>query len=137
MYNTALIALCVILMMGCDKKVSECEPRICTEIFVMANITFTKKDGTGVMVKDFSVVNMRTGDTLKNVGPAHHSLTPGIYTVVSDNHVKELSEEGDELKISGTYEATNQSKSAMVKVTGGKCACHIHKISGPDRVVFD
>jgi hypothetical protein len=137
MYKTALTLLCAIVFMACDKKDPNCGSLICTEQFVSATITFTKPDGTGIAVKDFSVVNQRTGDTLSKVGPTELSLAPGTYIVVSDNHVKELSEGGDELKVTGTYEATSQAKSAIIKVSGGKCACHIHKISGPDKVAFD
>jgi hypothetical protein len=138
MYKAVLTVLCaIVLIMGCDKKDSECESRVCTEMFAMVNITFTKSDGTGVAVKDFSVVNQRTGDTLKKADPANLSLAPGTYVVADDNHVEKLSEEGDDLKVTGTYDATNQTKSALVKVAGGKCVCHINKISGPDKVAFD
>ncbi|HKG05994.1 MAG TPA: hypothetical protein VKB19_06035 [Pedobacter sp.] len=137
MYKATLIVLCAIVFMACDKKDPECGDRICTEEFAMINFTFTKKDGTGVSVKDFSVINQRTGDSLKAMSAAYLDLAPGTYVVADDNHTKKLSEEGDDLKITGTYEATNQTKSAIIKVAGGKCACHIRKISGPAKLAFD
>jgi hypothetical protein len=56
---------------------------------------------------------------------------------VDDGNTKSLSEEGDDLKITGTFEKTGQTKSAIIKVTGGICACHINKVSGPEQIAFD
>ncbi|WP_285059308.1 hypothetical protein [Pedobacter ginsengisoli] len=138
MYKAALICLCAVLFIACDKKdASECPDLICTESFAMVTFSFTNKDGVGVGIKNYSAVNQRTGDTIKTAGIASLSLTPGTYVVVDDNYVKKLSEEGDDIKVSGTLEATNQTKTAILKVSGGKCACHIEKISGPEKVAFD
>lgn len=138
MYKTALIFLCAALFIACDKKNnSDCPSLACTENFAMVNFSFTNKDGVGIGIKNYSAVNQRTGDTIKASGLASLSLTPGTYVVVDDNYVKKLSEEGDEIKVSGTLEATNQTKTAILKVSGGKCACHIEKISGPEKIAFD
>jgi hypothetical protein len=103
----------------------------------MVTFSFTNKDGVGIGIKNYSAVNQRTGDTIKVSGMASLSLTPGTYVVVDDNYVKKLSEQGDDIKVSGTLEATNQTKTAILKVSGGKCACHIEKISGPEKIAFD
>jgi hypothetical protein len=138
MYKAALIFLCVVLFTACDKKNnSDCPSLICTESFAMLTFSFTNKDGIGVGVKNYSAVNQRTGDTIKTSGMASLTLIAGTYVLVDDNSVKKLSEEGDDIKVSGTYEATGQTKTAILKVSGGKCACHIEKISGPEKIAFD
>ena len=138
MYKTALIFLCAVLFTACDKtNNSDCPSLICTENFAMVTVSFTNKDGVGVGIKNYSAVNQRTGDTIKTSGIASLTLVAGTYVVVDDNYVKKLSEEGDDIKVSGTLEATNQTKTAILKVSGGKCACHIEKISGPEQVAFD
>jgi hypothetical protein len=138
MYKAALIFLCAALFIACDKKNnSDCPSLACTESFAMVTFSFTNKDGVGIGIKNYSAVNQRTGDTIKVSGMASLSLTPGTYVVVDDNYVKKLSEQGDDIKVSGTLEATNQTKTAILKVSGGKCACHIEKISGPEKIAFD
>ena len=138
MYKAALIFLCAVLFSACDKiNNPDCPSLICTENFAMVTFSFTNKDGVGVGIKNYSAVNQRTGDTIKTSGIASLTLIAGTYVVVDDNYVKKLSEEGDDIKVSGTFEATNQTKTAILKVSGGKCACHIEKISGPEKVAFD
>lgn len=120
-----------------EETPSDCEGKVCDESFHSVMISFTSKTGTGVPVKNYSAVNQRTGDTLKSPLMATIDLIPGSYVAVDDSHRTKLSAEGDDIKISGTYEATGQTKTATIKVTGGKCACHIAKVSGPDKIAFD
>jgi hypothetical protein len=88
-------------------------------------------------VKDYSVINMSTGQLIKTRVVASLTLVAGTFVVIDDSQRGKVSAAGDELKITGTYETTGQTKSAIVKVSGGKCACHIEKISGPEKIVFD
>ncbi|WP_276089603.1 hypothetical protein [Pedobacter sp. JY14-1] len=127
------------MLTACDKKKDECgkEPKICTEVFAFVPVSFTDKEGAAVGVKDYSAVNQRTGDTLKSNVAMYSSFVPGTYVIADDSHLKQLSAEGDDIKVSGTYQATGQTKSAMVKVKGGKCACHVEKVSGPEKIAFD
>lgn len=139
MSKTALILLlCAVLFTECKKKnTSDCPSTICTESFAMVTFSFTDKNGVGIGVKNYSAVNQRTGDTIKNASAASISLIPGTYIVVDDNYIKKLSGEGDDIRVSGTHETTGQTKTAIIKVAGGECACHIQKISGPDKISFD
>ncbi|MNX72795.1 hypothetical protein D3C86_1041630 [compost metagenome] len=68
---------------------------------------------------------------------AASNLIKGSFIIVDDGNTKSLSEAGDDLKITGTSVETNQTKSVIVKVKGGKCACHIEKVSGPEQIAFD
>lgn len=139
MYKIAYVLFCAIVFIACHKKEdpADCEPRVCTEEFRSLLISFTDKDGKGVAVKDYSVINMSTGQLIKTRVVASLTLVAGTFVVIDDSQRGKVSAAGDELKITGTYETTGQTKSAIVKVSGGKCACHIEKISGPEKIVFD
>lgn len=123
---------------SCDDEIaSECEERNCTLEFRSIGISFADNKGAPAEVKQFSVINQRTKKTLFQNSSRASDLTIGDYIVAHDGNTKDLSEEGDDLKVTATSIETNQTKSVLVKVKGGKCACHIDKVSGPEQVVFD
>ena len=110
---------------------------MCTEEFASVMFKFVDNKGAGTEVKDFNVINQRTGARVTANSSIYTSTTKGVFIIVDDNNKLGLSEQGDDLKISGTSVETGQTKSAIIKVSGGKCACHINKISGPEQVAFD
>jgi len=129
--------VCIILLTACDKADnSNCEDKICDESFATLVVKFVDKNGAGVAVDNYSAVNQRTGDTL-SVATSDANFETGIYIVANDLHIKKLSESGDNIKVSGTYTREAQTKSAIIKVKGGNCACHISKIDGPEQIRFD
>jgi len=125
-------------LLSCKKKStdSECGKIICTEEFRSIGIKYVDNKGLPAQVKDFSAVNQRTGE---KVVPRVTAITTikGSYIVIDDLNTKTLSEAGDDLKVTATSMETNQTKSVTVKVKGGKCACHVDKLSGPEQVTFD
>nr|WP_121271103.1 hypothetical protein [Pedobacter schmidteae] len=127
------------MLLSCkDKTVdTECEDRICTEEFRALVINFVDNKGAAAEVKDFSVVNQRTGERVYANSSMTANLIKGAYIIVDDGNTKKLSEAGDDLKITGTSVESKQTKTAIVKVKGGKCACHIEKVSGPEQIAFD
>lgn len=127
----------VLLLTACDKTDnSNCENRICDESFATLVVKFVDKNGVGVAVNNYSAVNQRRGDTL-SVATSDVNFETGIYVVVNDLHIRKLSESGDDIKVSGTYTKGSQTKSAIIKVKGGNCACHISKVDGPEQIKFD
>ena len=140
MKKIALGVFMISALLSCKKNTaeSECEKNtICTTEFRSVSIRFVDNRGEGAEVKDFNVVNQRNGEKLHANSSALINMIKGTYLVADDGNTKSLSEEGDDLKITATSVETNQTKSAIVKVKGGKCACHISKVSGPEQVVFD
>ncbi|MEO6149393.1 MAG: hypothetical protein ABIN95_05745 [Mucilaginibacter sp.] len=130
----------VILAFSCKKRVGtgKCDENIaCTEIFASVAVKFVDKNGEGINVNNYSAVNQRTKDTIKTSAGIALDLVPGYYFVVDDSYTKNLSEAGDDIKVSGTNTLTNQTKTAVIKVSGGKCACHVNKVSGPEEIKFD
>jgi len=139
MKNLILTLLFVSTLLSCEEKTNEpdCEDKMCTMEFRSLVIKFVDNKGAAAEVKDFSVVNQRTGEKVNANSSIGANLPKGSYVTVDDGNTKKLSEAGDDLKITGTSVETNQTKSAIVKVKGGKCACHIQKVSGPEQVTFD
>jgi hypothetical protein len=137
MYKYLLMLFCAALFTSCDKKEpSDCGSMACTLDFRAVGISFTDKDGAPVAVKNYNVINQRTNEPIVIDNPAiPHTI--GSYLVATDADRKKLSAEGDDIKVTGTYELTNQTKSAILKVAGGECSCHIEKISGPEKIAFD
>jgi hypothetical protein len=139
MKKIMLVLLMGIALLTCkkNKSTSDCGDKICTEEFASLIVKFVDNKGAGAEVKDFSVINQRTGDRVMANSSIYTSTIKGAFIIVDDNNKLKLSEQGDDLKITGTSVETNQIKSVVIKVSGGKCACHIGKVSGPDQIAFD
>jgi hypothetical protein len=139
MKKIMLLSLVGITLLNCkkNKTTSDCGDKICTEEFASIMIKFVDNEGAGTEVTDFNVINQRTGKRVMANSSISTNTTKGVFIVVDDQNKPDLSEQGDDLKITGTSVDTQQTKSVVVKVSGGKCACHIVKISGPDQVAFN
>ncbi|WP_412466898.1 hypothetical protein [Pedobacter sp. KLB.chiD] len=139
MKKITLALLVGITLLTCkkNKTTSDCGDKICTEEFASIMIKFVDNKGSGIEVKDFDVINQRTGKRIMANSSISTNTTKGVFIIVDDQNKADLSEQGDDLKIMGTAVDTQQTKSVVVKVSGGKCACHIVKISGPDQVAFN
>ena len=96
----------------------------------MVQVKFKDTLGRPVIVKEFTAIIKRTGKSTVKNDPVAIS-NQGNYTVASDADVKVLSETGDSITITAVHPETNRKISAEFIVSGGKCACHINKISGP------
>lgn len=131
-----LILPLLALFFSCSKKTTdECPPVMCTMEFRSLSITFKDKSNNPVSVADFTAVNRRTGEFFHTQYPP--SVNAMTYTIVTDADRKVLSTTGDTIDVSGTNLLTTQKKTASLVVAGGKCSCHIQKVSGPEEVVFD
>lgn len=137
MKRFAILLLMSIATISCNKDTGADCMKVCTQIFMSVMIKFVDKNGAPTEVKGYKVVNLRTGEELKASANTIINPVPGVFAVVDDGSIKKLSVEGDNLEITGTSVATNQTKSAVIKVTGGECECHIDKISGPEQIMFD
>ncbi|GAA4328139.1 hypothetical protein GCM10023149_32010 [Mucilaginibacter gynuensis] len=133
----AILAV-ALLASACSKtKKSTCGEQICTANFAYIMISFLDKDGNPTEVKDYHAINLRTKDTVKSMVNVSINTVPGTFAVVDDSHITKLSDGGDDIEVSATSVTGNQTKKGILKVSGGKCACHITKVSGPDQIKFD
>jgi len=139
MKKIVLVLLLGVALLTCkkNKTTSDCGDKICTEEFASVMLKFVDNKGAGAEVKDFNVINQRTGERVMANSSISTSTIKGVFIIVDDNNKLGLSEQGDDLKITGTSVETGQTKSDVIKVSGGKCACHINKISGPQQIAFD
>lgn len=139
MKRIILAVLMASTFLSCEKKTTEteCGFQACTLEFIGVGIKFTDNEGVAAEVKDFSVMNQRTGEKVYASSGPSSNLIKGTYLIVDDGNRESLSEAGDDLKVTATSAETNQTKSVIVKVKGGKCSCHIAKVSGPELVTFD
>lgn len=102
----------------------------------MVQVTFKDSSGTPLTVKDFSAVNKRTGESTVQNNEPFAGINQGVYTVASDAYVKKLSEKGDVIRVSASHAVTGKNAVAEFVVSGGACACHINKVSGPSEIVL-
>lgn len=130
------VGVLLILGLSACKQEKQCPDKVCTMEFAYLTIKFLDKNNEPVNIKNYSAVNQRTHDTIKSTMQRPID-DKGVYIVMDDSYTSRLSEQGDNIKVSGTDSIGNQTKTAIVKVSGGKCACHINKISGPDIIRFD
>jgi hypothetical protein len=99
--------------------------------FRMITVKFVDTNGSPQIVKDFKVVNKRTGEIIT---PVNDMTNQGLYVVASDSDILKLSEKGDNVLVSATDSKTNAKVQAEYLIAGGVCSCHVTKISGPDTV---
>lgn len=139
MVKKIVLAVVIAAFLGCHKngqKQPVCAPQQCTDIFITIGVHFADKDGKAVDVKNYTVVNQRTKERMYVKLAATYDLIPGFFLIVDDTMRSELSTSGDDVLVSATHPTTNQTKTAMFKLSGG-CNCHVQKLSGPDEIVFD
>lgn len=106
-----------------------CEDMVCTKEFRTITVQFLYDSGNPLLVNNYSAVNKRTGRSMSQT-----SITNGlgIYVVASDADLKELSEKGDIVLVSGSNPKNNSKVLAEFVISGGPCMCHVSKISGPE-----
>lgn len=102
----------------------------------MVQVTFKDSSGNPLVVKDYSAINKRTGESTVRNNESTTLNAQGIYVVASDADVKKLSEAGDVVTVSASHPTTSKKTTAEFVVTGGVCACHINKVSGPAEIVL-
>lgn len=141
MRRYVVLIILTVIISGCKKVVlpkAGCEAKFCTTEVVSIRINFSSYSYSIFAVKDVSAVNLRTGVKLAvNPAPAGSDITPNSYIIAHDGMKDQFSDEGDLVLISGTHSATNQTKTAEMKIAGG-CNCHVSKRqTDPSTIMFD
>lgn len=133
-----LLPFFALFVVSCSEQVVEadCPSLICTQEFRTVSLRFEDASGQPITIKDFSAIIRRTGKSTQAFEVDTVNFK-GNYAVVTDSDTKNLSPKGDTIDVSAVNPKTNQKKSTSFVVSGGKCACHIEKISGPEKVVFE
>jgi len=122
--------------LGDKQQKPACATQVCTMEFRTIAIKFLDKDGHQITVDGYKSLDKRTNVVLHDNAVLVPGVYPPYYNVASDNDLSKLSDDGDDIEISGTNSVTGQTKTTVVKVSGG-CNCHVSRISGPDSLKFD
>lgn len=116
---------------------ADCPPKPCTMEFRSVGVIFKDVEGDTLQVKDFSV-KLKSNDK-KLPSATSESATPDnpYYLIANDGDKSALSLVGDTLIVSAKHPSTDKIKTSEMVISGGRCECHINKISGSEVVVFD
>jgi len=132
-----LIFLFIALFCSCAESLTtECPSIVCTQEFRSVTVQFKDSGGKPLIVKDFKAIIRRNGMSIKSAAVDTVNFK-GSYAVATDADRKYLLESGDTIDVQALNPKTNQQKVTSIVVSGGKCACHIEKMSGAEVVVFD
>jgi hypothetical protein len=138
MKKLSLLLVFTAFLLSCGKdKTPDCGGIICDKRFKYLTVDFINKDGVGVAISNYSAINLRTNDTVYSNLSATANTIQGTFIVLDDAYRPKLSAKGDDIKVTGTYDATKQTKSTIIKVANPVCGCHFEKISGEQTVKFD
>ncbi|MBK0380711.1 hypothetical protein [Mucilaginibacter segetis] len=140
MYKRICFALVLLVGISACKNGGNkgCGMVACTQIYTQIGIFFQDNQGNGVDVTGLKVVNLRTNKELTQPLPTPTQLPGSHFTIfASDTNLNEISAQGDDIRVTATYAATGQTISVIEKLAGGKCQCHVARISGPETVQFN
>ncbi|TSD65902.1 hypothetical protein FFF34_000450 [Inquilinus sp. KBS0705] len=134
-----LVLLATICLAACNKATHKpgCPTnQVCTALFATVNVAFVDKDGQIVNVKNVTITNLRTDSAIVIDNITGPSISPHIITIATDANRQQFSTEGDNVRVVATDVVTNKTATAMFKISGG-CNCHVDKVAGPDKIVFE
>ncbi|HEY9003079.1 MAG TPA: hypothetical protein VIM89_17110 [Mucilaginibacter sp.] len=142
MYKNLIILFAAALSLAsCDKvkpkPKTPCgtQTQPCTLNFASIGILCTDNTGKPIAVNNFTVFDV-SSNKLLHPGYPNALLALGYYIVATDNNKMDYSTDGDDIKVSATDPATNQTKAIDLKISGG-CNCHVALLSGPDTLKFN
>ncbi|RRN78190.1 hypothetical protein EIM50_15745 [Pseudoxanthomonas sp. SGD-10] len=119
------------------QKEINCDDLICTQEFRSITVKFVDAEGTPIEVEDFKAINARTKKQVNDGNQGGSLPMKGVYVITSDASLNEFTTNGDIVVVSAKHAMSGVMKTAEYKITGGRCSCHVSKVSGPDEIVFD
>ena len=102
----------------------------CTTIFAFITVDLEDAAGNPVTTADIKVQLVRTGEMLES---PQDFISLGTYIVLTDNQIDKISREKDTLEVTLTRGASSTEASFEVN----KDACHIQKLSGPEKLILN
>lgn len=130
--------LMVLALAGCKSQKenrTKCGSIICTNEFVMIPVNVIATKSSQIEFKTYKVIDVTTGKEIKSNGFAGKN-NPNTIIVADDGHRKNFPEKGEDLQLLITRKDDRVVK-VDYKISGGPCACHVSKLSGPDEVDLD
>ncbi|GAA4790238.1 hypothetical protein GCM10023231_17670 [Olivibacter ginsenosidimutans] len=105
--------------------------------FRTVGVIFKDTSGDTLQVKDFSVTLKSTHKKLTSAAEKNNISRNPYYLVASDADKSDLSEVGDTLLIRAKHPTSGAIKTSEMVISGGRCECHIAKVSGTETITFD
>jgi hypothetical protein len=139
--KTKLILLALLSVAACksQKKSSNngCEAVMCTQEFKMIPVKLISTSGKEVTFKSYKIMEVATGKEVKNNNDLPNTgENANTLIIADDSHLRQFAEKGTDLQLQITR-ADDKVVKADFKISGGKCACHVAKLTGPDQVDID
>jgi len=136
--KTKLLPLLLVIFTSCasqQESKTKCGSVVCTDEFIMIPVKIISSKGHEINFKNYKVIDLTTGKEVRsNTWPGRNN--PGTIVVADDSHLHSFPERGEDLQLQITRKDDRVVK-ADYKISGGKCACHVSKLSGPDEVDLD
>lgn len=114
-----------------------CEAVMCTDDFQMIPVKLLTTSGNAVNFKSYKIIETATGKEIKNnTDLPNTGENANTLIVADDSHRRNFAESGTNLQLQVTRSDDKVIKTDF-KISGGKCACHVAKLSGPDQIDLD
>ena len=97
--------------------------------------TVTVTDAAGQPAEGVSISVRRVSDAAVLTETEDFFLAPGVYVILTDRNIDDVSEDGTAVDVVGTRGDTGFT--AEYVFDRDACQCHVNKISGPDTVQLE
>lgn len=111
-----------------DKPAGDCEGVMCTMMFASVSTSVVDASGAPVQLDKVYTVRVSTGE---QITPEQH-MSPGSYIVLDDSYQKRMVNSTEQFTFTGFK---NGKKVVEEQFVIGADCCHVHKVSGSDRIV--
>jgi hypothetical protein len=109
----------------------------CTMEFKMITVKIISTSGAEVSFKEHKIIDTSTGKevNVKSELPVTND-NANTLVIADDSQIRNYTEQGTELQLQIKRKDDKMVK-VNYKIAGGKCACHVSKLEGPDQVNID
>ncbi|MDT3401649.1 hypothetical protein [Mucilaginibacter terrae] len=114
-----------------------CPTVMCTEEFKMIPVKLISSSGKSTDFKSYKIMETASGKEIKlNNDLPNTADNAKTLIVADDSQLRNFTEKGTDLQLLITR-TDDKIVKANYKISGGKCACHVAKLNGPDQVDID
>jgi len=114
-----------------------CEAMMCTQEFKMIPVKLITTSGKEADFKSYKIIEVATGKEIKlNNDLPNTTDNAKTLIVADDSQLRNFTEKGTDLQLQ-IIRTDDKVVKADYKISGGKCACHVAKLNGPDQVDID
>jgi hypothetical protein len=108
-------------------------PCVCTLQFNSFSVTVV--DAGGQPAEGVSILVRRVSDGSVLTNTENFPLGQGVYVILTDGNIDDVSEDGTAVEVVGTLGDTGFR--AEYVFDRDACQCHVNKVSGPDTVQLE